>query len=38
MHGLCKSASDGEHYVIIVLVVLLVPCGEAVAHVRILTW
>ena len=35
MHMLCKSVSDGERYVIIVLVVPLVLHGEAVAHVRI---
>ena len=31
----CKSVSDGERYVIIVLVVSLVFHGEAVANVRI---
>ena len=36
MHGSCKSMSDGEYYVITVLVVLLVLRDEAVAHVRIL--
>ena len=36
MHGPCKSVSDGEHYVIIALVVSLVLRGETVAHVRIL--
>ena len=36
MHGPCKSLSDGERSVIIVLVVSLVLRGEAVAHVRIL--
>ena len=36
MHGSCKSVSDGQRYVIIVLVVSLVLRGEAVAHVRIL--
>ena len=36
MHRSCKSMSDGNHYVIIVLVVSLVLCGEAVTHVRIL--
>ena len=36
MHGSCKSVSDGKRYVIIVLVVSLVLCGEAVTHVRIL--
>ena len=36
MHGSCKSVSDGEHYVIIILVVSLVVHNEAVALVRIL--
>ena len=36
MHGSCKSVSDGERYVIIVLVVSLVLRGEPVVHVRIL--
>ena len=36
MHGWCKSVSNGEHYVIIVLVFSLVLRGEVVAHVRIL--
>ena len=36
MHRSCKSVSDGEHCVIIVLVVSLILRGEAVAHVRIL--
>ena len=36
MHGSCKSVSDGEHYIIIVLIVSLVLHGEAVTHVRIL--
>ena len=35
MHGSCKSVSEAERYVIIVLVVSLVLRGEAVAHVRI---
>ena len=35
MHRACKSVSDGEHYVIIVLVVSLVLHSEAVANVRI---
>ena len=35
MHVSCKSVSDDERYVIIVLVVSLVLRGEAVAHVRI---
>ena len=35
MHGSCKSMSDGERYVITVLVVSLVLHGETVAHVRI---
>ena len=35
MHGSCKSVSDGERFVIIVLVVSLVLRGEGVAHVRI---
>ena len=34
-HGSCKSVSEGECYVIIVLVVSLVLHREAVAHVRI---
>ena len=33
MMMLCKSMSDGEHYVIIARVVSLVLCGEAVAQV-----
>ena len=36
MHKSCKSVSDGKCYFDIVLVVLLVLRGEAVAHVRIL--
>ena len=36
MHGSCKSVSDDERYIIIVLVVSLVLRGEAVAHARIL--
>ena len=36
MCRLTRSMSDGERYVIIVLVVSLVLCGEAVTHVRIL--
>ena len=36
MHGSCKSVSDGERYVIIVLVDLLVLRGEAVVRVRVL--
>ena len=36
MHGSCKSMSDGERYIIIVLVVSLVLHGEAVTHVRFL--
>ena len=36
MHGLCKSVSDGELYVIIVLVVSIVLRGGTVTHVRIL--
>ena len=36
MQRLCKSVSDGDCYVIIVLVVSLVLRGEAVAHVRML--
>ena len=35
MHGSCKSMSDGERFVIIVLVVSLVLRKEAVAQVRI---
>ena len=35
MHVSCKSMSDGECYIIIVLVVSLVLCSEAVAQVRI---
>ena len=35
MHGSCKSVSDGECYVLIVLVVLLLVRGEPVALVRI---
>ena len=35
MHLSCKSLSDDERYVIIVLVVSLVLRGETVAHVRI---
>ena len=34
MHGSCKSVSDGERYIIIMLVVLRMFRGEAVAHVR----
>ena len=37
MHGSCKSASNGERNVIIVLVVSLVLRGEAVAHVHVRT-
>ena len=37
MHWSCKSMSDGQRYVIIILVVSLVLRGEAVAHVRIST-
>ena len=36
MHESCKSVSDGELYVIIVLVVSLVLRGEAVTQVSIL--
>ena len=36
MHGSRKSVSDGERYVIILLVVSLVLHGDAVTHVRIL--
>ena len=35
MHVSCKSVSDGERYAIIVLVVLLLLRGEAVAHVLV---
>ena len=35
MHVSCKSVSDGECYIIIVLVVSLVLRGEPVAHVKI---
>ena len=34
MHGSCKSVSDGERYIIIGLLVLLVLRAEAVAQVR----
>ena len=34
MHGWCKSLSDAESYIIIVLAVLLVFHGEVVGHVR----
>ena len=36
MHGSCKSVSDGECYVFIILVVSLVLRGEAVTPVRVL--
>ena len=36
MHGSWRSVSDAQHCIIIVLVVSLVLCGEAVIHVRIL--
>ena len=35
MHGSCKSVIDGEHYIIVMLVVSLVLRCEAVAHIRI---
>ena len=35
MHGSCKRVNDAERFVIIVLVVSFVLCGEAVTHVRI---
>ena len=34
LHGSCTNVSDGERYVIIVLVVSLVLRGEAVASIR----
>ena len=36
MHGSCKSVSDGERYIIILLVGSLLLRGEAVAHGRLL--
>ena len=36
MHRSCKSVSDGEHYVSILLLVSLVLRIEAVAHLRII--